>query len=91
MINPLCAVGTLLLVFLLCCGINYYRNSFAETSGLPIQDSSRQEVALLYEELVKQANTQRSSLETDSEGNLINPPIDTPVSYTHLDVYKRQV
>lgn len=76
MINPLCAVGTLLLVFLLCCGINYYRDSFAETSGLPIQDSSRQEVAILYDELVKQANTQRSSLETDSEGNLINPSID---------------
>lgn len=55
-------------VFMLFCGFNYYRPSFAQTSGLPIRESSLQELYALCEELTQQANALRAQLPEDRLG-----------------------
>ena len=51
-------------LFVLFCGINYYRNEFTYYSGLEIKESSTEDLIKLCETLIKDANEQRASLKT---------------------------
>jgi hypothetical protein len=55
-------------LFVLFCGINYYRYEFTHYSGLEIQESSKQELIELCETLIEDANEYRSKLSTDDSG-----------------------
>ena len=55
-------------VFVLFCGINYYRYEFTYYSGLEIKKSSKQELIALCEVLIEDANEYRAKLSTDDSG-----------------------
>ncbi|GHU80620.1 membrane protein [Clostridia bacterium] len=55
-------------LFVLICGFNYHRLSFAYYSGLHIRDSSAGELAALCGELVESAGELRASVEVDELG-----------------------
>ena len=55
-------------LFVLLCGINYYRYEFTYHSGLEIKDSSKQELIKLCETLTEDANEYRARLSTDNSG-----------------------
>lgn len=61
-----CAAGVLLFLFTLNCGIDYHRSTFAETCGLTIQDSSKEELTELCRSLAEDANEYRTACGTDS-------------------------
>lgn len=64
-VNLLCAAGILFLLFTLNCGINYRRSTFAETCGLTVQDSPKEELESLCRSLAEKANELRPACETD--------------------------
>lgn len=55
-------------LFVLFCGINYYRHEFTHYSGLEIKESSEQELIALCEALIEDANEYRAKLSTDDSG-----------------------
>lgn len=63
--NGICVVVS---VFVLFCGLNYYRPTFAVFSGLEVRDSSSQELYDLCAELLARANALRPGLQTDERG-----------------------
>lgn len=65
-VRLLCAAGILFLLFTLNCGINYRRSTFAETCGLTVQDSSKEELEELCRSLAAESNELRAACETDS-------------------------
>lgn len=66
-LNLLCAASVLALMFTLNCGINYSRYTFAQTSGLKVQNSSKAELTELCAELAQKVNSLRAKVETDSD------------------------
>lgn len=64
----LCAVGIVLLLFTTNCGINYSRSTFAQTCGLPVQDSSLEELETLCSSLKDKLNTLRPQMPEDENG-----------------------
>lgn len=64
----LCAGGIVLLLFTLNCGINYSRATFAETCGLPVQDSSVEELETLCVSLTEKLNELRPLVAEDGDG-----------------------
>ena len=66
------------------CGINYHRNSFAESIGLKADTYTVDELKGVCMDLTERVNTYAGQVERDADGVMV------PVSYTHLDVYKRQ-
>lgn len=56
--------GGLLLIFTLNCGINYYRNTFSQDSGILMKESSIQELYELCAWLADQANAAADQLES---------------------------
>ena len=67
-INLLCAAGILLFLFTVDCGVNYYRSTFAETSGLTVKESSKAELVSLCRSLADDADRLRAETEADSGG-----------------------
>ncbi len=63
-----CAAAAALLVFVLLCGINYHRYTFAQHSGLPVQESTVSELKALCHELAGQANTLAAQVPRDESG-----------------------
>lgn len=63
-------LGLVFFLFMLGSGGNYYRDTYAELSGLPVEPSSVEELSGLYETLTVQANTLREKLESceDADG-----------------------
>lgn len=55
-------------LFVLFCGINYYRYEFTHYSGLEIQKSTKQELIKLCEILIEDANEYRAKLSTNNSG-----------------------
>ena len=64
-VNLLCFAGILLLLFTAGCGINYYRSTFAQTSGLDVKESQKSELVRLCSSLATDSNTLRAQTETD--------------------------
>lgn len=78
-VQPLCAVSLLFFLFTVTCGINYHRYTFAETSGLPIQPATVEELEALCEKLAADVNTLRSQVKTDANGVM---ELDAPGVHT---------
>jgi len=76
-IATFCGVaGSLYFIFVLFCGLNYQRLTFAEQSGLEVHPSSAEELAALCTDLVEEANTLRAQLPEDETGVMT---LQTPV------------
>lgn len=60
--------GIVLFSFLLLWGVNYYRPSFAELTGLPVRDSTTDELYSLCKILAADANALRSQVQEDANG-----------------------
>ncbi len=63
-----CAASAALLAFVLLCGINYHRYTFAQHSGLPLQDSTTAELEALCAELADRANALAEQIPVDENG-----------------------
>ena len=60
--------GLLFFLFVFLCGLNYYRPQFQEFCGLQVRDSSIQELAALYSELLEEAEQLREQIKEDDWG-----------------------
>ncbi len=76
------ACSFVLMLFLLGGGFNYYRHSFTQMSGLAPRASEVEQLALLCEELVAEANRFREALPQDGAGVslLTGSPRETAVT-----------
>ena len=61
-------LSILFFLFVITCGLNYYRPEFAAFSGLAVRDSSAEELAALCGELALEANALREGLPEDASG-----------------------
>jgi len=68
MLNIAATLSIIYFLFVLFCGINYYRHEFTYYSKLSIKESSTQDLINLCEILVNDANKQRTLLNTSSDG-----------------------
>lgn len=57
-------VSVVYFLFVIFCGINYYRYEFTRYSGLEVKESSKQELVALCELLIEDANEYRARLNT---------------------------
>lgn len=60
--NVSCAASVILFLFVANCGVNYYRHTFAEASGLTVENSSSDTLFNLCEILVENINAERNKL-----------------------------
>ncbi len=67
-LNIAVSASVMYFLFVLFCGINYYRNEFTYYSGLKISESSTEELISLCEILIADANEARASLNTSRGG-----------------------
>ena len=67
-INLLCLAGCLLFLFTVDCGVNYYRSTFAQTSGLTVTASQKAELVRLCKTLSADAGTLREQTESGEGG-----------------------
>lgn len=65
LLNLICFASVFYFVFMVTCGTNYSRYSFAQTSGLDVKPSSKTELIGLCSELADNVNTLRKSVKTD--------------------------
>ena len=72
LITPLCALSVVYFVFVTFCGINYSRYTFAQVSGLPVRDSSVEELYTLCLSLVEDVNSLRAQLPEDGQGVMVS-------------------
>ena len=70
LLRLLCAGGVVLLLFTTNCGVNYSRATFAETCGLPVQDSSVEELETLCVSLTERLNELRPLVSEDEAGTM---------------------
>lgn len=64
-INIACAISVVGLVFVLFCGIDYYRYTFTQVSGLTVKASPKTELTALCGELAQKTSTLRTKVKTD--------------------------
>ena len=64
-LSLLCAASVLYTAFVLSCGVNYYRHTFAQVSDLTVSPSTKTELEALCAELAESANRQREQVKTD--------------------------
>lgn len=65
--NTAIAVSCVYFLFVLFCGLNYYRYEFTYYSGLEIRESSKEELISLCENLINDANEMRGKLNTSND------------------------
>ena len=68
LLTPFCAASILFFAFVVTCGINYSRYTFAQVSGLPIQESSVQELYTLNVALAEEVSALRKQLPQNDLG-----------------------
>ncbi len=88
-LNFLCACSTIYFIFIIFTGINYNRLTFADKSGLTIKPSSKSELIILCNELIKQANTLRTQVEVDDNSIMklnsnYNTAIEASIAYAKM-------
>lgn len=64
-------VGILFFLYVIHCGINYNRNSFAESSGIQIEEYSVEELQAVCAWLTKEINTLSDQVERSKEGTVV--------------------
>lgn len=67
-VNLAVVVSVLYFLFVLFCGMNYYRYEFTAFSGLEIKKTSKQELVQLCDGLINDANQYRKKLVSDENG-----------------------
>lgn len=67
-INIVAAASLLYFLFVLFCGLNYYRYEFTYYSGLEIKKSTKGELVELCESLINDANYLRTKVKTNEDG-----------------------
>lgn len=67
-INVAVVFSCLYFLFVLFCGLNYYRYEFTVYSGLEIKKSSKEELVRLCEDLADKANYLRTKVKVDENG-----------------------
>ncbi|MBP1926388.1 hypothetical protein J2Z76_002253 [Sedimentibacter acidaminivorans] len=67
-INLGVVVSLLYFLFVLFCGMNYYRYEFTAYSGFEIKKSSKQELIQLCDDLINDANEYRKKIGSDTNG-----------------------
>lgn len=67
LITPVCLASVLYFVFMLNCGINYSRYTFAQTSGLEIRPSSKAELTALCSALGEKVSALRKEEKADGK------------------------
>ncbi len=63
--------GSMWLIFMLGCGINYNRTNFAEANGMPTAGGTKEELAQLCEILTEEANRLADAVTRDENGIMI--------------------
>ncbi len=76
LLKILSVVSAVFFLFVIFCGINYYRPSFAESVGLDVHDSSVDELYALCSDLLESANSLSTELEHSSDGTTLYPESD---------------
>jgi len=66
-LNIAVAASCFYFLFVLFCGLNYYRYEFTYYSGLEVKTSSKEELINLCEILINDANQMRSKLDTNND------------------------
>lgn len=61
-LNAMCALGFLFILFVFGCGINYYRTPYAEAAGLEVRESTQEELYAMCLDLARNAATLREAL-----------------------------
>lgn len=61
----------LISLFILFCGLNYYRPTYTEMSGLSVRESSVDELAALCTELTERANALSAQMPRDATGAMV--------------------
>lgn len=69
--NLACVASVLYFLFTIDCGINYYRYTFAQTCGLEVKESSKQELITLCTNLAGDVNRLRKEVKTDSRDLMV--------------------
>lgn len=72
LLTPFCAASLLLFWFVVSCGINYSRYSFAQVCGLPVQDSTVEELYALNLSLAEEVSSLRQQLPEDENGVMVS-------------------
>ena len=67
LITPVCLASVLYFVFMLDCGINYSRYTFAQTSGLEVRPSSKTELTALCNALGDKVNALRKEVKVNEK------------------------
>lgn len=67
-VNLLVVLCIVYFLFVVDCGVNYYRYTFADTSGLTIEPSSQTELKELCTSLAEDVSTLRPTLKTNARG-----------------------
>lgn len=75
-LNIFCSISILLFLFVTLTGINYYRYSFGEQSGLEIRESSVEELYSLTKLLIEQANELREQIPKTDEAGVFQLSMD---------------
>lgn len=70
-LNIISFVSVMVFLFVIICGVNYYRYQFSYYSNLEIKKSSKQELIMLSEKLIVDANKYRSNTSKDETAVLI--------------------
>lgn len=73
LINTLVIISIVFFSFIGTWGLNYYRMPFADIAGLEIRPASVNDLEDLCRDLIEKANTLRSSVSVDPEGNVDIP------------------
>ena len=69
-VNIMCVISVTWFLFMMLCGLNYARVSYAEVSGLEIRHSSAAELVDLCEELAIQVNASSACVARNEEGRM---------------------
>lgn len=75
-IRIISVVSAVFFLFVIFCGVNYYRPSFADTVGLEVKASSTDELYDLCSELLDSANALSTQLEHAPDGTTLYPESD---------------
>ena len=76
LLKILSAGSAVFFLFVVFCGVNYYRPSFADTVGLEVRDSSVDELYALCSDLLDEANGLSMRLEHADDGTTLYPDSD---------------
>ncbi len=67
----LCTASILLFLYMACCGVNYYRTSFAESTGIYTDSYTSAQMAQVCSNLTEELNSLAEKVERDGNGVMV--------------------